>query len=254
MTANLDITPLRAWEDNYIWCFPTDTNQVAVVDPGQAEPVEMYLQQHQLTLSHILITHHHGDHIEGVERLRRKHRARVLGAKADQARLPALDEALEGGQQVTVGPHTAQIFATPGHTSGHICYLIGDALFAGDTLFSYGCGRLFEGSPEQMWQSLQQLRALPDHTRLCCAHEYTLTNLRFGQSLPGHKTTLQPLVEDALQKQKVGTPTLPNRLAIEKQHNPFLRCDDADFRTMIGQQNATAEACFAHIRQLRNQF
>ncbi|ABK44166.1 Hydroxyacylglutathione hydrolase [Magnetococcus marinus MC-1] len=254
MTIPLEVTPLPAWEDNYIWCFPTEPGAVAVVDPGQAEPVTDYLQQHGLRLSHILLTHHHGDHIDGVAPLQRKHHARVLGSALDAHRLPPLDEALRGGQTFCLGPHQVDTYHTPGHTSGHLCYHIADCLFAGDTLFSYGCGRLFEGTPQQMWQSLLILRALPETTRLCCAHEYTLTNLRFARSLPGQQEPLAAPWQRAQQTRQLGKPTLPSRLAEEKQYNPFLRCDDTQFRTAVGQQAASAEACFAYIRQLRNHF
>nr|CRH05537.1 hydroxyacylglutathione hydrolase [Candidatus Magnetococcus massalia] len=248
----LELFPIEACDSNYIWCFQTGEGQVAVVDPGESSPVISYLTGSNLKLSHILLTHHHNDHTGGVDALVKFYQAQVIGSAHDAYRLPQLDIALKGGEELQVGDRLFRVIHTPGHTSGHICFYGEGVLFAGDTLFSHGCGRLFEGEPETMWQSLLKLRSLPDTTQLCCAHEYTLTNLEFGLTLPGQRERLSPLVKQAMQDLDAQRPTLPTRLADEKRSNPFLRCDQAAFKKELGHPEFSDTACFAHIRQMRN--
>ena len=178
-----EVSAVPVLGDNYVWLFPTDPGAVAVVDPGQPQPVLAALDEGGWRVSHVLLTHHHWDHVGGVEDLVERDRPVVIGAAAEADRLPPLGRAVVDGERFPLAGMTCEVVGVPGHARGHVAYVLGDALFAGDTLFSYGCGRVFEGSPRQMWQSLCRLRALPDHTRLFCGHEYTQSNLRFARHL-----------------------------------------------------------------------
>ncbi|MEO5339703.1 MAG: hydroxyacylglutathione hydrolase [Magnetococcus sp. MYC-9] len=251
---SLLVEPIPALKDNYIWLFETGDNRWAAVDPGDADPIVYHLEMRKATLSHILLTHHHHDHIGGVEKLRRRFGALVIGAEKDRHRLPPLDRVVGGGQQVPLGDRLVEVMEVPGHTLGHVVYRVEDALFAGDTLFRFGCGRLFEGSPEQMWASLLALRALPDATQLCAAHEYTLSNLHFACFLePGH-AELQTLLQHTFRQTDAQQPTMPSPLGMEKRYNPFLRADDTAFVKSIGLTGQGAEQVFASLRKKRNSF
>lgn len=216
---------LPAFLDNYLWALSHD-GQALVVDPGDAAVVEAWLTAHGLRLTTILITHHHPDHTAGLATLKARHRPRVYGP--DEA-IDGLDQVLQGGESLALAPFgTARVLAVPGHTRGHIAYHFPghDLLFCGDTLFSAGCGRLFEGTPPQLYQSLQALAALPDATRICCAHEYTLANLRFAAAVEPANPDLAARAQEAQALRERGLPTLPVRLAAERRYNPFLRCSE----------------------------
>ncbi|MBF0188793.1 MAG: hydroxyacylglutathione hydrolase [Magnetococcales bacterium] len=253
-THTLSLTPIPARKDNYIWLFPTGPGRVAAVDPGESDPVLNYLSSQELDLSHILITHHHYDHVEGIEPLRHRFRCPIIGSHLDRHRLPALDIAVQEGDQLTIGNHVAKVMHLPGHTTGHIVYLIDDVLFCGDVLFGYGSGRIFEGTPEQMWSSLQRIRALPEAIRTCSAHEYTVDNLRFALSLEPDTPELNTLFEDACAQIDRDQPTLPNSVGREKRFNPFLRCDDPVFAARIGCAGQAPADVLATIRERRNRF
>jgi hydroxyacylglutathione hydrolase len=250
----LTVTALPIRQDNYIWIFPTGHQEVAAVDPGDADPLIAYLEERQRHLSHILLTHHHYDHIQGVAALKNRYGAVVIGARRDVHRLPPLDSAVGEGDELTWGALCVRVWETPGHTTGHVVYLVGDALFAGDTLFSYGCGRLFEGTPSMMWKSLKRLRALPEGTRLFAAHEYTLDNLRFAATLEPDNADVRVLEAEVGRKMDRYEPSLPNTLARERRFNPFLRCDEAAFVARVGLAGQTPETVLAHLRERRNQF
>ncbi|MBF0183003.1 MAG: hydroxyacylglutathione hydrolase [Magnetococcales bacterium] len=251
---SLMVEPVPALKDNYIWMFATGDGTWAAVDPGEAHPVRQFLSVQEATLSHILLTHHHHDHIGGVAELRAHYPAMVVGAEKDQSRLPPLDLPVNDGQRIDLGGCQGQAIDVPGHTVGHVVYLVDDVLFAGDTLFRFGCGRLFEGTPEKMWDSLQKLRRLPDDTRLCAAHEYTLVNLQFACSLEPNNQALQNLLKQIFQQTDMELPTMPSPLAEEKQYNPFLRADDIQFAKNIGLSGYSAEHVFTSIRKKRNSF
>jgi len=220
--TNLKVDPIRAFRDNYIWCIHDGTH-AAVVDPGDAEPVKQFLAAHALSLSAILITHHHPDHVGGVRTLLDEYNVPVFGPAKEK--IPGITRKLGEGDKVTVPeldlPLT--IVDIPGHTAGHIGYIGDGMLFCGDTLFSCGCGRLFEGTPEQMYASLGKLAALPEDTLVYCTHEYTLSNLRFAHAAePGSKaiTDLEQAAQAALER---NMPSLPSTIGAEKAANPFLR-------------------------------
>ncbi|WP_223505286.1 hydroxyacylglutathione hydrolase [Pseudomonas sp. GL-RE-29] len=254
----IQITALPAFTDNYIWLLQdTDAQRCAVVDPGDAAPVQAWLAANpQWTLSDILITHHHHDHVGGVEQLKKATNAKVYGPASET--IPARDVALKDNDSINVLGHDFEIIAVPGHTLGHIAYYHPDLLFCGDTLFAAGCGRLFEGTPQQMYTSLSRLAALPEETKVYCTHEYTLSNLRFAVAVePGNPDTLERLA-DVTRQRETGTITLPSTIALEKRTNPFLRTretsvkEKADERT--GTDNSAPDIVFAALRAWKDKF
>ncbi|MBF0369977.1 MAG: hydroxyacylglutathione hydrolase [Magnetococcales bacterium] len=250
----LPTTPVDALGDNYIWLFPTGPGQVGAVDPGAAQPVLEHLQEQNLTLSHILLTHHHNDHTGGVARLKQESPARIIGSETDRHRLPPLDQPVTDGQNIDLGQQTAQVFSVPGHTIGHVAYLIEDCLFVGDTIFSHGCGRMFEGNPKMMWDSLKKLRDLKEAQWLFPAHEYTETNLRFTLELGGETREIEKHLAQVETQSRNLEPTLPTPMARERRSNPFLRCDDPQFARHLNLAGQPPEAVFAFLREKRNHF
>ncbi len=257
----MNLLALPAFTDNYLWLLH-DTRQAVVVDPGQAEPVLQALQERGLQLQAILVTHHHADHVGGVDTLRKATGAPVYGPAREC--IPAPFIPLSQGSRVEVLGLGFEVMDVPGHTAGHIAYFCpqmdgGPLLFCGDTLFSGGCGRLFEGTPAQMQASLDQLAALPGDTRVCCTHEYTLSNLKFARTVePGNAALLQYISHcEALRAQ--GLPTLPSRIALERDINPFLRTREsavaaaaAGFAPTTDTRNAAA--VLAALREWKNEF
>ncbi|MBF0627657.1 MAG: hydroxyacylglutathione hydrolase [Magnetococcales bacterium] len=249
------VESVLAGRDNIIWMIATGPTTFAAVDPGEADPVSDFLTTRQATLSHLLITHHHGDHIGGIDTLRQRHGGQVVGARADAGRLPRLTVAVNDGDRLPLDDTlTAEVLAVPGHTLGHVAYRVGDALFSGDTLFGFGCGRLFEGSPAQMWSSLSRLRTLPDATRLFAGHEYTLANLDFVCALEPERTELYTLRQEFIAITDAGGLTLPHPLAMEKRFNPFLRADDPALASSLGWTGTDPVTLFAMVRERRNRF
>ena len=253
--------PLPAFTDNYIWMLH-DGSQAVVVDPGDAQPVLDALRTHNLRLSAILVTHHHPDHVGGVDTLRDATGAMVYGPARE--RIPEPLTRLNGGDACTVLGLHFDVIDVPGHTAGHIAYYCKDyegapLLFCGDTLFSGGCGRLFEGTPAQMLASLDALAALPGNTRVCCAHEYTLSNLRFARAVEPANTALADYEAHCKALRAAGQPTLPSTLALERRINPFLRTREASVVSAALTFDANAGASgetgvFAAIRQWKNEF
>lgn len=223
----LTLIPLPAFEDNYIWVWHDDRHAVTV-DPGDAAPLIAYLDAHQLALTAVLITHHHRDHTGGNVRLRQRYDCAIYAP--DNPRIPDVTQVLRGGDAVDLaepGLHF-EVLATPGHTLDHISYIGHGCLFCGDTVFGCGCGKLFEGNPAMMAASLDAILALPDATRVCCAHEYTLSNIDFAKTIAGDNPALlaRERADRALRAQD--RPTLPSTLALEKTTNPFLRFHEPD--------------------------
>jgi hydroxyacylglutathione hydrolase len=254
----LSVEAIPVLNDNYAWLLrDEDAGVVAVVDPGEAAPVEAWLKKRSLTLTHILITHHHGDHIGGLSALKAQYGAHVIGPAADVGRIAGIDEPVSDGAVITLGNGLcAKVIATPGHTSGHISFWFerGQALFSADTLFSLGCGRLFEGTPAQMWNSLLKLRALPDETRIFCGHEYSQSNARFALSVDPDNAGLIDRAAEIGRLRDAGAITLPALLGAEKRQNPFLRADDPTLAAAVGLAGKPAEAVFAHLRSAKDNF
>ena len=254
----MKLIPLPAFDDNYIWMLQTD-QQALVVDPGDAAPVLQALAAAGLGLSAILITHHHPDHTGGVRALRQATGAAVFGPAREN--MPEPLTRLQAGDVVQPLGLAFRVLDVPGHTAGHIAYycdaLDGEPLlFCGDTLFSGGCGRLFEGTPAQMQHSLGQLAALPDNTRVCCTHEYTLANLRFARMVEPDNAHLQAYEAECQELRKAGLPTLPSTIGLERQINPFLRTDvDAVIASIhhFDPEGLQQDGAFAALRRWKNQ-
>ncbi len=224
------VTLIPVLDDNYAYVLQSEDGLTGVVDPGAAEPVVAFLEQHKLGLDYILNTHHHGDHIGGNAALIEQYGAKLVGPRAEAARIPAMDLQVNEGDIFTFGNEVFQILETPGHTRGHICFYGSQSgiLFAGDTLFAMGCGRVFEGSMEEMFASLQKLKALPAETLLYCGHEYTLSNGKFCAHADPHNADIHKRLKEVETLRKKNIPTLPSTLEQEYKTNVFLRAGAAD--------------------------
>lgn len=243
--------------DNYGFLLhDPDTGLTAAIDTPDAGRIVVELEQRQWRLTHILNTHHHADHAGGNLALKKRYGCRIVGPRADEARIPGLDLGVGEGDTVPFGDHRIEVFETPGHTSGHIVYFLPDAeaAFVGDTLFAMGCGRLFEGSPGQMWNSLQKILNWPDQTKIYCAHEYTLANARFALTVEPGNRALAKRVREVERQRREGEPTVPTILGLEKATNPFLRPESADLGATIGLSGADAVSVFARTRALKDEF
>ncbi|MGB8274912.1 MAG: hydroxyacylglutathione hydrolase [Alphaproteobacteria bacterium] len=254
---SLTIRQIPVLHDNYIYLIREPREgAVAVVDPAVAQPVLAVLRELGWTLTHILNTHHHGDHTGGNLELKAATQCTVVGPHADAARIPGIDVALKDGDNYRFGALTAHVFDVPGHTRGHIAFWFPEAraLFCGDTLFAIGCGRLFEGTARQMWDSLQKLRRLPGDTRVYCAHEYTQNNARFALTVDPGNPLLRARAAQVDRLRSEGRPTVPSTMEEERATNPFLRADDAAFRRGLKMEAADPVAVFAEIRRRKDVF
>jgi hydroxyacylglutathione hydrolase len=228
----------------------------ASIDAPEAAPVEAALQKTGWKLTDILVTHHHADHTQGIGALKADHKCRVVAPRAEAARIAHVDETVGEGDTVRVGALAGRVIDTPGHTAGHISYFFpADKLaFVGDTLFSIGCGRVIEGTPEMMWHSLLKLRALPDDTRFYCGHEYTQANIRFAKTVEPDNKALAARAVEADKELAAGQPTIPATIGAEKAANPFLRADDPALAKFVGLAGSPAWKVFAEIRERKNRF
>ena len=253
----LNIVTVPCLADNYAYLAHDDaTETTAVIDVPEALPVLNALRARGWRASHILITHHHNDHIAGVEALAAATGARVFGARADAHRLPPLDEPLDEGDSLRIGMDEGRVIAVPGHTTGHIAFYFpaSRAVFTADSLMACGCGRLFEGTPAQMWNSLTKLSMLPDETLVCSGHEYTLSNIRFALSVDPGNGALQARAERSAALRAQGAPTVPVTLAEEKATNPFLRAASPALRTATGLPSGDPGDVFAALRAMKDSF
>ena len=251
----LEIVTLPCLQDNYVFlAHDRQSGETACIDVPETAPVLEALVARGWTLSQILLTHHHPDHIDGVDALREATGAVVVGAKADTHRLPKLDHSVVPGDTVAVGKATGMVLGVPGHTVGHIAYVFDGAIFTGDSLMALGCGRLFEGSADQMWNSLRQFRTLPGETLVCSGHEYTQSNARFALSIDPHNPALIARAARIDTARAAGRPTVPSLLSDEIATNPFLRADDPAIKAQLGMPDAPDTACFAEIRLRKNTF
>ncbi len=258
MMSTLVIEQIPVLADNYIYvAHDPASGATAAVDPAAAEPVLAALQRHGWRLSHILNTHHHGDHTGGNLDLKRATGCQVVGARRDAARIPGIDVEIGEGDNFLLGHAAAMVLETPGHTSGHIAFWFPDslALFCGDTLFSLGCGRLFEGSAAEMWASLAKLRALPAETRVYCAHEYTAANGRFARLVERDNPALAARLDQVNRLTAAGRPTVPSTLGEERAANPFLRADIPAVARAVGREaGADPAEVFGELRRRKDVF
>lgn len=253
----LQIEQIPCLNDNYVYLIHEPVQDLtAVVDPAETAPVLAALAAHGWRLTHILNTHHHYDHVGGNLELKAATGCRIVGPRADRERIPGIEDEVADGDTYAFGASTANVFDVPGHTRGHIAYWFSEdaALFCGDTLFALGCGRLFEGTPVQMWDSLSKLRALPGDTRVFCAHEYTQSNGRFALSVEPGNAALVARMQDVDRRRAAQQPTVPSRLAEELATNPFLRPDSVEIQQNVGLPGAPLAEVFGATRARKDTF
>ncbi len=240
-----------AMEDNYIYLLTWDKNAL-VVDPGDGKKVLALVEELGLNLTNILITHHHEDHTGGNELLVKKTECCVIGPEDD--RVPCLEQSVDDGEELLFGPFTIEVIATPGHTKPHVVYFFRDLnlLFGGDLLFGAGCGKLMEGTAQEMWASLQTIMKLPDETDIFFGHEYTQKNLEFAHHIEPSNEEVSKRLEEVRKLRDEGKPTVPTTLAIEMKTNPFLRAGTSEMKEAVAMPDATGLAVFTHLRQLKD--
>lgn len=258
----IHIEPIPAFQDNYLWLIRQEgRKEAAVVDPGDPEPVQRYLEQHKLSLAAILVTHHHMDHIGGVEALRNQWQCPVYGP--DSPKIPQVTHRLHEDDEVEVAGLSLRILEVPGHTLEHIAfYGVDDGgsplVFCGDTLFAAGCGRMFEGTAPVMYASLQKLAALPAATRVFCTHEYTLSNLKFARAVLKDRPALLQRLASEQAKRDASEPTLPSTISLELQTNPFLHCTDPEVLAVLARErdhhNPEPHGVFGALRSWKDRF
>lgn len=253
----IQVHPIPAFKDNYIWALRSGP-RVAIVDPGDAQPVLDYLAREHLQLVAILATHHHPDHVGGVAELRRGRDTPVYGPKNEP--IATLTHPVAGGDRVAIPELDAEfeVIDIPGHTRAHIAYYGSNSLFCGDTLFACGCGRVFEGTPPQLHASLQKLAALPDETLVYCGHEYTMANIRFARAVEPGNAALAERERIEGKTREENRPTLPTTIGREKATNPFLRCGEPEVVQSAGRHRGAAltdpVTVFTAIREWKNTF
>ena len=254
---SLQVHQFPCLNDNYgFLAHDPQTGATAVIDTPEVEPINAALAERGWELTHIWNTHHHFDHAGGNEALKARWNAQVVGAGHDAERIPGIDQRVQEGDVVALGALEARVIEVPGHTTGHIAYYFeaDRVAFVGDTLFALGCGRLFEGTPEQMWTSLSKLMALPDDTTVYCAHEYTQSNARFAVTVDPHNAALAARVVEIDRLREAQQPTVPTTIGQEKATNPFLRAQQPELAQALDLAAADAVTVFAEIRRRKDQF
>ncbi len=255
--SGLEIHQVGVMRDNYVYLLrDPQTGRTAVVDPGVSGPILEAIDRLGWTLDYILNTHHHPDHVGGNLAIQAATGAEIVGPGPDAARIPGIQHLVDDGDRWALGEQEALVFFVPGHTKGHIAFWFeqSEALFCGDTLFSIGCGRLFEGTPSQMWDSISRLRELPDETRVCCAHEYTLSNVQFACTIDPENEALQAYRTEVQTLRAEGRPTVPSLLGTEREASPFLRADDPALAARLGLEDASAAEVFGAVRARKDAF
>jgi hydroxyacylglutathione hydrolase len=252
-----DLITIPCLSDNYAYLLRDHTSgEVAAIDVPDAGPIKAALAERGWTLSQVWLTHHHWDHVDGLVDLLAEYPAQVVGAKADAHRLPDLDLAVSDGDKFKLGALEVQILDVSGHTINHIAFYVPDAhvCFTADSLMALGCGRLFEGTPAQMWASMQKLMALPPETTICSGHEYTASNAKFALTVDPQNTALISRSNDIDAARAVGKPTVPSSLSTELETNPFLRPANPGIRATLGMQTASDAEVFTEIRKRKDNF
>ncbi|UWR02078.1 hydroxyacylglutathione hydrolase [Ruegeria conchae] len=253
----LEIVTVPCLSDNYAFLTHDPVSgETALVDAPKSAPILAELEARGWQLSHVLLTHHHWDHVDGLSGILEKQPSRVIGAKADEHRLPKLDQAVVEGDTFYIGSEPVEVLDVPGHTVGHIAFYMpqSGAVFTADSLMALGCGRLFEGTPAQMWASLSKLAALPDETIVCSGHEYTQSNAKFALTIDPDNPALLDRVADINRACAAGEPTVPSVLGQEKATNPFLRAADPVIQAHLGMKNSDPASVFAEIRARKDRF
>ena len=251
------IIPIPCLTDNYAYIINEENSKkIGVVDPSEANPIIEFLEKKNLKLDYILNTHHHFDHIGGNEELKRKFKAKVVGFKGDKHRIPGIDISLENDENWNFGNTEAKIIHIPGHTLGHICFFFEKEkiAFTGDTLFSLGCGRIFEGDHKQMLESLNKIKKLPKNTKIYCGHEYTYKNAEFCLKYDSDNTDLKNKFEKIKKLRSNNLPTIPTTLEEELNSNIFLRCDQNELKIKLNMKNEDDFKVFRKVRDLKDDF
>jgi len=253
----MHVTPIACLKDNYAYIiFDNSTKTTGVIDPSEAKPIITFLKKENLKLNYILNTHHHFDHIGGNIELKKIYNAKIIGFEGDKHRIPGIDITIKNNEIFKFGNSIIKVFHIPGHTLGHICFFFEKEkiVFTGDTLFSLGCGRIFEGSHEQMLTSLNKIKKLPRNTKIYCGHEYTYKNAEFCMKYDSYNIDLEKKFKEIKKLRSQNLPTLPSSLEEELKSNIFLRCDKKDLKIKLNMKNQEDFKVFRKVRDLKDNF
>ena len=253
----LEIFTINALSDNYVYLLRNKEKKItSVIDPGEAEPVIEILNSKNWHLDEIINTHHHHDHIGGNNKLLDVYKSKLIAPFYDRNHISNVDIFVSDNETLNIAGVSTKVIHTPGHTLGHVCFYMPEekCLFSGDTLFYLGCGRVFEGTMDQMWSSLVKLKSLPDDTNVYCGHEYTFSNMRFANYIDQNNQFLNTISFEIRRKRDKGLPTIPFNLGSEKKVNPFLRADEEDFTNSLGLKTVDAAKIFGEIRLKKDNF
>jgi len=253
----MEITPISCLTDNYAYVIcDNNSKTVGVVDPSEAQPIISFLEKKNIKLNYILNTHHHFDHIGGNTELKKKYNSKILGFVGDKHRIPGIDIAMKDNEQWIFGNSPVKILHIPGHTLGHICFFFEKEkiAFTGDTLFSLGCGRIFEGDHKQMLDSLNKIKTLPKETKIYCGHEYTYKNAEFCMKYENNNVDLKKKFEKIKKLRSQNLPTIPSILQDELKSNIFLRCDQKELKNKLNMKNQQDLEVFTKVRDLKDSF